>query len=404
MQGLGAPQSHRPDERRTAARITIAGRSSPRWRPAGPPGPLRRLARSRRPRGGWFGAPRAPGRLAVGGRRARCHLPDLGRDRVARGAHPRRVPGGPPGRPLRRVPRCGLGGPPNGAPTRGRAGRDLERHALLLAALVPGPAHRLPPPRARRDVAHGAAADAWPGWATPSSAAWRRRFYRRSRIVTLSESSRARDRRHVGPPPGAGHRGPARRRRALHARRPPVADAAGGGRRPAGAGQALRRSAPRPGRGDGRSTRPRAVIIGEGYERPALEALRDGAGRGRVGQPARADVERRRARSLVSPGVGGGEQLAARGLGHDAHRGGGVRDARPWRRPSPATPTPSSTANRGSWSTTPTSCRCAWAGCSATTSCGADCPRAHWPGHAGSPGRRRPQGDGGAGRPGCSGS
>ena len=75
---------------------------------------------------------------------------------------PRRLPGAAPFGPLRRLPGRGLGGHPHGAPTRRRAGRDLERHALPLAAVVPGAAHRLPAPRARRDVGHGPAAGAGP--------------------------------------------------------------------------------------------------------------------------------------------------------------------------------------------------------------------------------------------------
>ncbi len=59
-----------------------------------------------------------------------------------------------------------------------------------------------------------------------------------------------------------------------------------------------------------------AVIIGEGYERPALEALRDELGADGVGEHAGAG-RRRRARVVVPAGLGGGEQFAARRLGHD---------------------------------------------------------------------------------------
>ncbi len=105
------------------------------------------------------------------------------------------------------------------------------------------------------------------------------RFYRQSRVVTLSESSRAEivdmlglapERVTVAPPGIDGRFSPGGQR---------SAGAPGGGGRPAGAGQALRRAAAGPGRGEGasspscgRSSSARA------YERPALEALRDELG------------------------------------------------------------------------------------------------------------------------------
>ena len=74
-----------------------------------------------------------------------------------------RLPGGPAGRAVRGLPAVASGRPPR-PPTPGRrTGRDLERHAVLLAAVVPGPADRLPPPRPRRDVADGPARPGWPG-------------------------------------------------------------------------------------------------------------------------------------------------------------------------------------------------------------------------------------------------
>ena len=119
------------------------------------------------------------------------------------------------------------------------------------------------------------------------------RFYRSSRIVTLSESSRdeivdllgLRPDRVTVAPPGVDAR--------FYARRPALAHAAGGGGGPAGAGEALRRAAARAGRGEGRpSRRCEAVIIGEGYERPALEALRDELGATDwVSLPGRVDDE-----------------------------------------------------------------------------------------------------------------
>lgn len=69
----------------------------------------------------------------------------------------------------------------------------------------------------------------------------------------------------------------------------------------------------------------KAVIIGEGYERPALEALRAELGAanwlhlpGRVGDEEFG--------GLVSPSLGGGEHVGARGVGYDAHRGGSLRN------------------------------------------------------------------------------
>ncbi len=65
----------------------------------------------------------------------------------------------------------------------------------------------------------------------PSSAGWRRPSTARSRIVTLSESSRDEIVEMLGLPARPGHGGAARGRRPLHARRPALADAAGGGGR-----------------------------------------------------------------------------------------------------------------------------------------------------------------------------
>ena len=155
-----APGDGRPRDGRAPSGTGRCWRHRRRGRT--PAHPLRGLAGPRRPRGGRLGAPRPQGRLAVGRRRARRHLPHLRRARAARGADPRRLPGPAPVRPLRRVPRRGLGGHPHGAPTGRRAGRDLERHALPLPAVVPRPAHRLPAPRPRRDVGHGAAAHPGP--------------------------------------------------------------------------------------------------------------------------------------------------------------------------------------------------------------------------------------------------
>ena len=124
-------------------------------------------------------------------------------------------------------------------PTR-RPGRDLERDAVLLAPLGPLPEDRVPPPRPRRDVADGDVADAWPRSAPSSSAGWRRpstagagsspcRRRRATRSSPCSGSARRADQRR-----------PPRRRSPVQPRGAAVARAAGGGRRPAGAGEAFR--------------------------------------------------------------------------------------------------------------------------------------------------------------------
>ena len=150
------------------------------------------------------------------------------------------------------------------------------------------------------------------------------RFYRSSRIVTLSESSRDEivdmlglraDRVTVAPP-------------GVDARYTP-----GGQRSPTPLVVAVGRLVPVKrfdvllrALAEVKVDHPelQAVIIGEGYERPALEALPRRARRHRVGQPA-GPRRRRGAGVVVPPGLGGGQQLAARGLGHDADRGRRVR-------------------------------------------------------------------------------
>ena len=133
-------------------------------RGGGPPaGALRGLAGPRRPGGRWVGAARPPDRLAVGRGRHRRHLPDQRRAGTGRGGArgtATRSPGAPaatPCSPPPPGPGCGAAAPPGGG-----TGRDLERHAVLLPALVPRAPHRLPPPRPRRDVADGPAAPAGP--------------------------------------------------------------------------------------------------------------------------------------------------------------------------------------------------------------------------------------------------
>ena len=83
----------------------------------------------------------------------------------------------------------------------------------------------------------------------------------------------------------------------------------------------------------------RLLVVGEGYERPLLEAKIEARGRrswidlpGHLSDAELADAYR--------TGVGGGEHVVARGLEHDHHRGGRVRDSRRGRPTSPDIATP----------------------------------------------------------------
>ena len=68
------------------------------------------------------------------------------------------------------------------------------------------------------------------------------------------------------------------------------------------------------------------IIVGEGMERSSLQArLRELGADGYVSLPGRVSSER--ARGLVPPGVGSRIDLGARRLGHDRQRGRGMRDA-----------------------------------------------------------------------------
>ena len=70
-----------------------------------------------------------------------------------------------------------------------------------------------------------------------------------------------------------------------------------------------------------------AVIVGEGYRRDQLETQIHEAGAERwIHLPGHLD--RRRARRPVPAGLAARERLGPRGLGHDAHRGRRLRDAR----------------------------------------------------------------------------
>ena len=180
---------------------------------------------------------------------------------------------------------------------------------------------------------------AWPGRASSSSDASRRRSTGAARIVTLSASSKREHRR-----TSSGFRARAGRRSSRPASTPASrpaarrADApAGRRRRPARAGQALRPAH--------RSAAPRRAaqspdlelgIVGEGYERPALEEL--------VATPRRRDVgdaspaaSPTTSSSTCTAGRGSWPAASAReGWGMTAHRGGRLRHAgrrHPHRRP-----------------------------------------------------------------------
>ena len=200
-----------------------------------------------------------------------------------------------------------------------------------------GPRVVLLPPRARRDVAawccraelarsarsssDGGAA-ALPGHA--GSSRCRSRPGARSSTIWASRAERV----SVVPP---GHRRP------LHARRATSrSDAARRGRRAAQAGEALRPARSRARRRCSAATPDlEVVIVGEGYERAALEDRVAALGAGGWLAPGRPR-RRRRARRPLPAGVGAGQRVGPRGLGHDAHRGGGLRHAgrgHPHRRP-----------------------------------------------------------------------
>ena len=165
-------------------------------------------------------------------------------------------------------------GPPR-APR--RAGRVLERHAVLLAAVGAAAVGRRAAPRARRDVEDGARRrdpDAGPRSATSSSAASRRsptgaaassRCPSRRRPTSSSSSGSAPSASTSCRPASTPASRPAASRSAAPARRRRRAARARQALRPAARGRA-----PRPAR-----TVPdlELVIVGEGYERPALDEL-----------------------------------------------------------------------------------------------------------------------------------
>ena len=177
------------------------------------------------------------------------------------------------GRPLPGLPPGRLGGlpVPRPAPRRGR--RRVERHALLLAAVVPRAAPRDPAPRARRDVGDDPQAGLRRGRRrdrAPPRAAHLPHDARRHAVGLLAR----RDHRAARAPGAPRPRRRARRGPAVHARGSAQRRAARRRRRPPRARQALRRAVP------ARSPRRRAsvptlrgVVVGEGYERPRLEAV-----------------------------------------------------------------------------------------------------------------------------------
>ena len=157
---------------------------------------------------------------------------------------------------------------------------DLERHAVLLPALGALPQDRLPAPRARRDVADGAAAAGSRRSARPSSSRPRRRSTGPRRSSRCRTPAATRSSSCSGMPRAERHRRAARASTRCY--RPggdALAASAGRRRRAAGAGEASRPSwSPRCSRPSRRCPALEAVLVGEGYERDALEAQIRAAG------------------------------------------------------------------------------------------------------------------------------
>ena len=275
--------------------------------------------------------------------RPRGHVAHVVRAGPPATRHPRRVPRHPPRRPLPRLPPGRVLGADRAPRSGRRAARDLERHAVLLAALVPRPEGRDAPPRARRDVADGARRRRTRGWRRLGDTL--ERPHRAARLPPHAGSSRRRHRRRPRSSPCCGLGRSARstscttastrcsRRAGAKAAQPDHRR-----RRPARAGEALRPPA------SGRSPHARTrvpdltlTIVGEGYERRALDAVDRASSTPRRGstfagrrQPRTTLVGLYRHAWVVVVRVG------PRGLGPVAHRGRGVRHARrrhPHRRP-----------------------------------------------------------------------
>ncbi len=217
------------------------------------------------------------------------------------------------------------------------------------------------------------------------------RFYRSSRIVTLSESSRTeivdmlgfRADRVTVAPPGVDAR--------YSAGRPALADTAGGGGGPARAGEALRRPVAGPGQGEDGPARSAGRHHRRGVRAPGPGGAARRARCHGMGQPPRTGG-RRRSGVVVPEGLARGEQLTARGVGHDADGGGGMRDARGGDRHRRAHRRGDRRGVRGSSWTAWTTSRPPSAGCWATRSCAAAWLGVRSAGRAGSPGTRRPDG------------
>ncbi len=301
-----------------------ARRHRRRGRPA--PGEHARVARPRRSRGRRFGAARLEHRQAVGRSGHRGEHPDVVRGRAPAGVVARRLPRDPQGRSVPRVPACRVQRDDGLARWPRRSGRDLERHAVLLTAVVAHRARHVAAPRARGDVADDAAA-----------AARRVRQLRRveggathlpphvdGHVVRVEQ---ARDGARPRIPGRSGERGRAGHRPALRARWLEVADAAGRGGRALGAGEAVRRARRRARRAQGRPSGARG-----GHRRRGLQPRRPrGADPRRpcgvVDQPAGQGRRGHQGRPLPAS-VGALERVGARGVGDDDHRGGRVRHAR----------------------------------------------------------------------------
>ena len=218
----------------------------------------------------------------------------------------------------------------------------------------------------------------WPAWATLAEQRIAPRFYRHEPHRDPVRLLARRDRRPAGLRARPRDGGAARGGRPLLAGRPALADAAGGGRGPAGPGEALRRPAAVAGQVKTDQPALRAVIIGEGYERPALEALRDELG-ARTGSacPGRVDDAElvawyRRAWVVASSSQREGwgmtlTEAAACGTPAVATAIAGHADA-------------VLDGESGLLVETWTTSRARSAGCSGTRCCAAGCRRARWPG------------------------
>ncbi len=176
------------------------------------------MARSRRSRGRRIRASRVEHRSAVGRGGHRGHHAYLVRREPPDRQLARRLPRDPEGGPLPRVPARRVQRDDGLARWARRPGRDLERDAVLLALVGADAARHLAAPRARGDVADDASAAPCRDWelrrvtgrpaAVPAH---------RDRHPLGVEPARTRARPQVQP--GACHRGLARHRPAVHARR-----------------------------------------------------------------------------------------------------------------------------------------------------------------------------------------